>query len=129
MKNIMKRAWEIFRTLAGDRLAKLSQALKMAWAEIKNAVVSGRDACIARLNKIMANSCTYDYCELWVSVKDWANYGKDRTYFKIVEESTDKKRSKHYKAEDYGYYDNVADVYVPGRADLNENFTFSGARF
>ena len=37
MKNVMKRAWEIYRTLAGDRVAKLSQALKMAWAEVKAA--------------------------------------------------------------------------------------------
>lgn len=34
---IMKRAWEIFRTLTGDRIAKLSAALKQAWAEFKNA--------------------------------------------------------------------------------------------
>lgn len=33
---IMKRAWEIFRTLTGDRIAKLSAALKKAWAEFKN---------------------------------------------------------------------------------------------
>lgn len=31
----MKRAWEIYRTLEGDRNAKLSQALKQAWAEVK----------------------------------------------------------------------------------------------
>lgn len=35
MKNIMKRAWEIYRTLEGDRLAKLAMALKQAWAEAK----------------------------------------------------------------------------------------------
>lgn len=41
--NIMKRAWEIFRTLVGDYKAKLSTALKRAWAEVKSnytAVVS-----------------------------------------------------------------------------------------
>lgn len=35
MKKIMKRAWEIYRTLEGDRLAKLSMALRQAWAEAK----------------------------------------------------------------------------------------------
>lgn len=35
---IMKRAWEIFRTMVGERLAKLSAALKQAWAEFKNGV-------------------------------------------------------------------------------------------
>lgn len=35
MKKIMTRAWEIYRTLEGDRLAKLSMALRQAWAEAK----------------------------------------------------------------------------------------------
>lgn len=35
MKKIMSRAWEIYRTLEGDRLAKLSMALRQAWAEAK----------------------------------------------------------------------------------------------
>lgn len=35
MKEIMKRAWEIYRTLEGDRLAKLAMALRQAWAEAK----------------------------------------------------------------------------------------------
>lgn len=35
-KEIMQRAWEIYRTLEGDRDAKLSYALRQAWAEAKN---------------------------------------------------------------------------------------------
>ena len=35
MKKIMVRAWEIYRTLEGDRLAKLAMALRQAWAEAK----------------------------------------------------------------------------------------------
>lgn len=35
MKNVMKRAWEIYRVLVGDKAAKLSMALKQAWYEIK----------------------------------------------------------------------------------------------
>lgn len=35
--NVMKRAWEIYRTLVGDHRAKLSIALRLAWAEKKNA--------------------------------------------------------------------------------------------
>lgn len=57
---------------------------------------------------------------------DWVNYGKNRTYFKIVETRTG---SKHYKEKEYGYYDNIADEYVPGKNDLRDNFTFSGERF
>jgi hypothetical protein len=35
-KEIMQRAWQIYRTLKGDRDAKLSYALRQAWAEAKN---------------------------------------------------------------------------------------------
>ncbi len=34
-KNVMTRAWEIYRTLAGDHVAKLAMALKEAWTEAK----------------------------------------------------------------------------------------------
>lgn len=34
-KAIMMRAWEIYRTLEGDRAAKMSMALREAWAEAK----------------------------------------------------------------------------------------------
>lgn len=33
MKNIMKRAWEIYRTLKGDHIAKISYSLKKSWEE------------------------------------------------------------------------------------------------
>lgn len=36
MKEIMNRAWEIYRTLEGDHLAKLAMALRQAWAERKS---------------------------------------------------------------------------------------------
>lgn len=35
MKEIMTRAWAIYRTLEGDRLAKMAMALRQAWAERK----------------------------------------------------------------------------------------------
>ena len=38
-KKLMKRAWEIFRTLSGDKRAKLKTSLKEAWFEMKNACV------------------------------------------------------------------------------------------
>ena len=34
-KQVMKRAWEIYRELQGDRIAKLSMAMRQAWAEAK----------------------------------------------------------------------------------------------
>lgn len=78
MKNIMKRAWEIYRTLTGDRLAKLSQALKMAWAEIKNVVKEkfNRYATIAK----SAHGTNYDDGSTVTNFKLWENYGKKRVY-------------------------------------------------
>lgn len=35
-KEIMQRAWQIYRTLDGDRIAKIAYAMKQAWAEAKN---------------------------------------------------------------------------------------------
>lgn len=66
-KQIMKRAWEIYRTLEGDKIAKLSMALRQAWAEAK-----------------AQTSCT----EMGWNVKAleamgatrWTKYGKDRLY-------------------------------------------------
>ncbi len=36
LKNVMHRAWQIYRTLQGDRIAKIAYAMKQAWAEAKN---------------------------------------------------------------------------------------------
>jgi hypothetical protein len=43
-KQIMKRAWEIYRTLEGDKVAKLSMAMRMAWAEINTIIEEGKKA-------------------------------------------------------------------------------------
>lgn len=39
MKQIMKRAWQIYRTLTGDKTAKLSMALRRAWNEFKEGTI------------------------------------------------------------------------------------------
>ena len=86
--------------------------------------------CLERLEAIKNNSTTYDYCELKIVESDWANYGKSRTYFKIVEKSTDSKISKHYKEKKYGYLDNQTGEYFPEKyGNLEQNFTFSGMSF
>lgn len=129
MKQIMKRAWEIYRTLEGDRLAKLSMALRQAWAEAKAAKVSPKQQIIDRLNEIVANSAILAGCELIVNANDWQNYGKDRTYFAIVERSTGR-ASCHYKEKKYGYIDNITGEYFPAKyGDARENYTFSGMAF
>lgn len=77
---------------------------------------------IERLNKIVnignAPKNGYHY-ELIMN--DWVKYGKDRTYFKIVET---RDNSRHYAERDYGYFDNIADKYLPVKSldyDFREN--------
>jgi hypothetical protein len=68
---IMKRAWEIYRTLTGDRIAKLSYAMKQAWAEAKtpsDEIISGWN--ITKLEEAGATR--------------WTKYGKDRMYLSRI---------------------------------------------
>ncbi len=65
MRNIMKRAWEIYRTLEGDHIAKLSLALKTAWRE---ATIETPEEII---EKLQAQG---------LRVKRWTKYGNDRIY-------------------------------------------------
>lgn len=55
-----------------------------------------------------------------VSVSDWQNYGKDRTYIKLNQKYSD---GTVKQSIDMGYYDNNKGEYVKGRtknADLGE---------
>lgn len=125
-KQIMKRAWEIYRTLTGDHIAKLSMALREAWAEAR-APKTMREQMIARLETIAAASTTTDIYTLEVVAKDWEKYGKSRTYLSIVETCS---VSKHYKVKDYGYVDNATGTYYPKKyGDARENYTFGGMSF
>ena len=120
-KAVMLRAWEIFHTLQGDRDAKLSHALKMAWAEAK-APKSLKEEIISKVEYIVSKaSDRYNY---EIVVRDWTNYGKSRTYIKVKETSNS---SKHYKCYDFGYIDNIANTYIAGNKDANGNFDLAGA--
>ena len=84
-KQAMRRAWEIYRTLTGDRIAKLSAALKQAWAEVKNAaceVINGWN--VSKLIKAGANRCT--------------KYGKDRIYLSNIGAALMGLETDHYKS-------------------------------
>lgn len=80
---------------------------------------------IARLNAIadLANSHDNGY-HYEVKISEWVKYGKDRTYFSIIET---RDNSKHYVKKDYGFYDNNAEEFVPGKASIG--YTFSGEKF
>ena len=75
MMNVMKRAWEIYRTLTGDHIAKLSAALRKAWAEIKNATKEAfaQFAKVAKQDKICGEHC-------YLTFKAWEKGNKRRIY-------------------------------------------------
>lgn len=107
---IMRNAWTIRR----ESGYTMSAALKKAWAVAKKGIeMSKKDGIIAKLNKIVAMGNApqngYHY-ELIAS--DWVKYGKNRTYFKIVE-TRDNSRHCIIKEGNYGYFDNIADEYFP----------------
>lgn len=93
MKKIMKRAWEIYRTLTtGTRLEKLSIALKKAWSEVKTMVkkIFEKIAVVARCE----NPDPESRCE-YVTFKAWEKGDKKRIYI------------SDYKNRTLGYIDRV----------------------
>lgn len=75
---------------------------------------------ITRLNAIADEANSHDNGYHYeVVIRDWTNYGKDRTYFSIVET---RDNSRHYVKKDYGFYDNAADEYITGKANIEYDF-------
>ena len=122
LSRIMKRAWELVKK-AG---MTISSGLKQAWREAKEVKKNLKEQLIERLETIATEAGSHDNGYHYnVYVKDWANYGKSRTYFSIYET---RDNSRHNKKISYGYFDNQAERYVPEKyGDLTKNFTVSGA--
>lgn len=117
---IMKRAWQFVKS-AG---MTISDGLKKAWKEAKEVAKSIRDRVVDNLNDLINQAAkVYNY-EIVENV--WENYGKSRTYFKIIET---RDYSKHYAVYDFGYIDNKTDEYHPGRKwDAFGEWTLAGNR-
>ena len=117
LSQIMKKAWSLVKGLG----MTMSSALKEAWREAK----SLKAQLIVKLEAIAAEANSHDNGYHYnVYMKDWANYGKSRTYFSIYET---RDNSRHKKIS-YGYFDNQGEKYVPEKyGDLTKNFTVSGA--
>lgn len=80
-----------------------------------------REELVERMNKVVAVDQLAENA-LYVrtaKITEWSNYGKSRTYFKLTETSSTS--SKHYKEKDFGYFDNINNVYVPGKDNLESN--------
>lgn len=89
MMNVMKRAWEIYRTLIGDHTAKLAMALRQAWAEIKNTAKTAFEGFtkIAKCNDACDDSHYFTF-------KLWEKGDKKRIYI------------NDYKRRTLGYIEN-----------------------
>jgi len=104
MKKIMRRAWEIYRTLEGDHEAKLSLALRTAWRE-----TSSIETPEEIIEKLQAQG---------LRVKRWTKGGNDRLYVSGF----------HYSKE--YYIDLIAKKAVPNRpgavSDIRNHFEAAG---
>lgn len=100
----------------------MSSALRQAWKEAK----SLKAQLISKLEALAVEAGSHDngYCYK-VSIRNWENCGKSRTYFAIFET---RNNSRHNKKISYGYYDNQSEKYVPEKyGDLTKNYAVSGA--
>lgn len=64
-----------------------------------------------------------------ISMRDWQNYGKDRTYLKI--DAYRESDNKFHHSYDFGYYDNQKKTYVSTKKyntlDTSKIYTLSGS--
>ena len=72
-----------------------------------------KEEIIKRLNAIAEQSALYNEKTYDVSIRDWENNGKSRTYFKVS-----CKDGKKFNQIDCGYFDNVTEEYIKGYKNL-----------
>lgn len=124
MMNVMKRAWEIYRTLTGDHIAKLSAALRHAWKEVKK---MAEETAAQMLNNFVENS-TYnqirEFAEKFaeklgivldgrmITIKSDIVY-KSRAYATI--EDVEDFVSTHFDCVSHGTWRTLAEVSVSDR--------------
>lgn len=107
MKKIMKRAWEIYRTLTGTHKSKISIALKKAWSEVKTMVKKTFEkiAVVARCE----NPDTDSRCE-YLTFKAWSKGDKKRIYI------------SDYKNRTLGYIDREnGEVIINDRQGMHQH--------
>lgn len=109
LSTIMKRAWELVKKIG----MSISSGLRRAWKEAK---------VLYELNDLIENATKAFNYRIKESV--WENYGKSRTYFKIIRT---RDFSKHYSEYDFGYIDNKTGEYHPGKMDAFGEFSLAGS--
>lgn len=92
MRELMMRAWEIYRTLTGDKAAKLSMALKMAWSEAKASK-------IATLENVDVDSIEVPEGTI-LKANRWTKGDKDRLYINLLWRT-----SRESRKFSFGYFE------------------------
>lgn len=139
-KEVMKRAWEIYRTLEGDRNAKLSQALKQAWAEVKTEATTeivlpeliGSEKQVAWAESIRKNYVKrmYEYINSdEIKLNEWSPTA-EKLAFSIASNGITNsdhlvslKWELYHEAREKGIYGREADKYV------DEHYTYTYKNF
>ena len=109
MKNVMKRAWEIYRGLVGDKTAKLSIALKQAWSEIKKGVKKTMEGYKVEDGLVVSETLPSGK-ELKITMKYW--------------ESPDKKIKRFYVTRDGEQIGWISEDKKEGKGKTSTNQTY-----
>ena len=81
-----------------------------------------------RMDLIIKKSTTDNGVTYRAQIRDWQNYGKDRTYFYIG--AYREQDGRKTKEKSYGYLDNITGEYHPeAYGDLRDDYTFGGNSF
>lgn len=123
---IMKRAWSIFKKIP----MTFNEALRIAWKEAKIKVQDNiqkvktlKDVIIERMELMCKDGNDAGVFHFETYINDWLKYGRNRTYLKIIKT---RKHSSMHQEYDYGYYDNISEIYVPGKHNIREGYGFYG---
>ncbi|WP_405345935.1 hypothetical protein [Ruminococcus sp.] len=108
MMNVMKRAWEIYRTLIGDHTAKLAMALRQAWAEAKNTTKTAFEG----FAKVAKCAETYHDCH-FLTFKLWEKGDKKRIYI------------NDYKRRTLGYIENGNTIINDRQGNTQEEIDYA----
>lgn len=79
-----------------------------------------------RMNLIISKSGNDGSYNRRVSLSDWENYGKKRTYIKVIETRKNSKRRAEY---DFGFVDRETNQYHSGKHNMEKNYNLGGSKF
>ena len=119
MRNVMTRAWEIYRELQGDHTAKLAMALRMAWAEAK--AVTEKEELTGTAQIVIPGRENYGDESMYLNFKAWAKADKKRIYI------------NDYKRRTLGYIENgtltITDTCGISRVTITAMFDTFAAKY